>query len=390
MHFPIKRRVAVVGAGMTLYRRRLQETTKEMVFHAVKMALDSAGLTIKDVDAVVGGSAPDLFDGIHMKGENVITEAGGALKPYLRNFTGGTTGVSQQINAWSIVASGLADVCISVSWEKMSPCHPHPQYAFWTIFDRIIERPLGVNLVWIFALEMNRYMHKHNIKKEDIALVAVKNKANALDHPCAQLPAKITVEDVLNSPVMCWPVQRLDISPPSDGASAVIFASEDVAKKITDTPVWVIGVGRCEDTTYWMNRDLYFPYYAYYAGQQAYSMAHIYNPRKEIDVFEIYDPFDYKELHHMEGLRLCGKGEAPKLTREGVTQRDGDMPVNPSGGLMGVGNPIAAGGGMKVCEIFWQLRKEAGKRQVKKDVTVGLAHAWGELMQGSSVLIMKV
>lgn len=386
----IKRRVAVVGAGMTLFRRRLQETTKEMTFHAVKMALESAGITLKDVDMVISGSAPDLFDGIHMKGENVITEAGAAMRPYIRNFTGGTTGVSTQMAAWSMVASGLSDVCISVCYEKMSPLHPHPQYAFWTIFDSFLERPLGVNLTWIFALEMHRYMQRYDIKKEDIALVAVKNKANAMDHPCAQLPAKITVEDVLNSKMICYPVQHLDISPPSDGAACLIFASESIAKKLTDTPVWVIGVGRCEDTTYWMNRDLYFPYYTYFAGQQAYKMAGINDPAKEIDVFEIYDPFDYKELHHMEGLRLCGKGEAPKLTKEGVTQRDGDMPVTPSGGLLGVGNPIAAAGNMKVCEIFWQLRKEAGKRQIKKDANIGLAHAWGELMQGSSVIIMKV
>jgi acetyl-CoA C-acetyltransferase len=121
----------------------------------------------------------------------------------------------------------------------------------------------------------------------------------------------------------------------------------------------------------------------------AYKMAKIDNPRKQIDFAEVYDPFDYKELHHMEGVLLAGKGEAPKLTREGVTQRDGDLPINPSGGLLGVGNPIAAAGTMKTCELFWQLRGEAGKRQVKKEVNRGLAQAWGDLMQVGTVITMK-
>ncbi|NIP67551.1 thiolase domain-containing protein, partial [Candidatus Bathyarchaeota archaeon] len=229
----------------------------------------------------------------------------------------------------------------------------------------------------------------HGIEKREIARVSVKNKGNALDHPCAQLPAKITVDDVLNSEVMVWPVQRLDISPTSDGAAALVLASEEVAKKITDDPVWIDGVGWCIDSTYWTNRDLYYPKYVEYAARMAYKMADIRNPRKEIDVVEAYDPFDYKELHHIEGLRLCRKGEAPKITAEGVTQRDGDLPVNPSGGLLGVGNPIAAAGLMKVCEIFWQLRGEAGKRQVPGDPRTGLAQAWGDLMQYGSVIVMR-
>ncbi len=122
----------------------------------------------------------------------------------------------------------------------------------------------------------------------------------------------------------------------------------------------------------------------------AYKMAGIKNPRKEIDIAEIYDPFDYKELQHMEALQLARPGEAAILTREGVTQRDGDLPINASGGLLGVGNPISAGSTIKVAEIFWQLRGEAGKRQVQKEVNVGLAQAWGDLMQVGTVMVMSL
>lgn len=385
----IKRKVAVIGAGMTLFRRRLLETGRELSFEASRMALDSAGMDIKEVESVVVGSAPDAFDGVHMKGEYLMEGAGGTNKPFSRVYVGGGTGVFTPISGWWHVASGLFDTCLVVAEEKMSPLHPHPQYAFWSIFDHTIERPLGVTLLWIFALEMRRYMHVHKITEEEIALVSVKNKGNALDHPCAQLGAKITVDDVMRSETIVWPVKRLDVSPPSDGAAALVLASEEVAKKYTDDPVWVDGVGWNVDTQYWTNKDLYYPSYLEDAARMAYKMAKIENPRKQIDFAEIYDPFDYKELHHMEGLLLAKKGEAPRLTKEGLTQRDGDFPVSPSGGLLGVGNPIAAAGLMKVCEVFWQLRGEAGKRQVKKEVTRGLAQAWGDLLQCGTVIILK-
>jgi len=380
--------VACVGAGMTIFSRRLKETGKEMCYEAVRMALEEAELELKDIDTVVCGTAPDAFDGIHMKGENLLDGCGGSKKTYMRVFTGGGTGVLAPIAGWWHVASGLSDVCLVVCEEKMSSCFPHPQSAFAHIWDPILERPLNPNLVWIFAMEMNRYMHVHNIKKEDIALVSVKNKKNALDHPSAQLAANITVDDVLNSEVMAWPVQRLDISPPSDGAAAMIFAREDVVHSITDNPVWVEGVGWCIDSTMWTNRDLYFPQYVAKAAKMAYRMAGIHNPFKDIDVAEPYDPFDYKELHHMEGLLLCKKGEAANLTKEGVTQRDGDLPTCPSGGLLGVGNPIAATMGVKACEIYWQLAGKAGKRQVP-DARTGVCQAWGDLMQYGSVMVMR-
>ncbi|MEE9163715.1 MAG: thiolase domain-containing protein [Thermoplasmata archaeon] len=384
------RKVAVIGAGMTLFRRRLLETGKEMAFQAAQMALEEANLGIDQVDAVVSGSAPDAFDGVHMKGEYLLDGAGGVRKPYMRVYTGGGTGCFSPIAGWWHVASGLADVVLVVNEEKMSSITPHPQYAFANIWDPILDRPLNPNLVWIFAMEMNRYMTVYNIDKADIARVAVKNKRNAVDHPAAQLAdPNITVDDVLNSEMMAWPVQRLDISPPSDGASALVLASEEVARRVSETPVWISGVGWCIDSTMWTNRDLAFPEYLARAAQQAYGMAKIENPRKEVDVVEPYDPFDYKELHHLEGLLLADKGEAPTLTREGVTQRDGALPTCPSGGLMGVGNPIAATMGIKAGEIYWQLAGKADRRQVPGSPQVGVCQAWGDLMQFSSVMVMR-
>ena len=384
----VKDRVAVVGAGITLFRRRLLETPRELAWEAASMALESAGLTLRDIDCVVIGSAPDAFDGVHMKGEYLADGSGGVFKPTVRVYVGGGTGVFVPIAAWWHVASGHCDTVLAVAEEKMSPAHPHPQGVFAYIWDPILERPLGPNLIWIFALEMRRYMHKCGVKKETIAKVSVKNKRNALDHPAAQAAARITVEDVLKSEVLVWPVQRLDISPVSDGAAALVLARENVARRVTDSPVWVEGVGFTLDNTHWYNRELAYPRYVNYAARMAYKMAGIERPWKEIDVAEPYDPFDYKELHHIEGLMLARPCEAPKLLEEGWFDKSGELPTSPSGGLLGVGNPIAAAGLMKVAELFWQLRYEAGARQVKKPVHLGVAQAWGDLMQAGTVIVL--
>ena len=385
------RRVAVIGAGMTKFVRRAQETGKELSWQAARAALKSCELSLADVDIVCSGTAPDAFDGVHRKGDYLADGCGAVGKPYIRTYVGGGTGVFAPIQGWYTIASGMADVALVVCEEKMSSCQPHPQGAFLTIFDNIIERPLGPNLLWIFALEMNRYMHAYGLDKRDIAAVAVKNKRNAAGHPAALLgQADITVEDVLASEVLAWPVQRLDVSPISDGAVAIVMASEDVARRLSPAPVWVEGVGWNLDTSYWTNRDLVYPQYVENAARMAYDMAAITEPRKQIHIAEPYDPFDYKELHHLEGLMLFDKGKAPEAARDGVTARDGDLPCCPSGGLLGVGNPIAAAGLMKIAELFWQLRGEAGARQVPGTPERGVAQAWGDLMQVGTVVVMGV
>ena len=383
------RRVAVVGAGMTRFVRRAQETGKELAWEAARSALGSCELTLEDIDAVCLTSAPDAFDGVHMKGEYLSEGAGAWGKPCIRTYVGGGSGVFAGIQAWYTVASGMADVALVVAEEKMSSTQPHPQGAFLTIFDNVLERPLEPNLLWIFALEMNRYMSVYGLDKRDIATVAVKNKRNAADHPSALLGrADITVEDVLASETLAWPVQRLDVSPISDGAVALVVAAEGVAERLTDRPVWIQGVGWNLDTAYWTNRDLVFPEYVANAARMAYDMAGVTEPRKQIHVAEPYDPFDYKELHHLEGLLLFDKGKAPDAARDGVLNRDGDLPSCPSGGLLGVGNPIAAAGLMKLAELFWQLRGEAGARQVPGSPERGVAQAWGDLMQVGTVVVM--
>ncbi len=387
---PYKNKVAVLGAGLTRCMRRALETPKELAFEAAKTALEDAGLTIDDIDCVVSVTAPEAFDGVHMNGEYLADGAGAWGKPYMRTYVGGGSGVFGLVTGWYHIASGHFETCLVVAEEKMSTSFPHPAGAFLTIFDHTTEQPLMPTLLWIFAIEMQRFMHAYGYTKKDIAQVAVKNKKNAMGHPSAQLGGEITVQDVLDSEIMAYPVNRFDVSPTSDGAVALVLASEDVAKRLTDKPVWVDGVGYALDTAYWCTRDLCYPQYVEVAAKKAYAMAGIKEPFKEIDVAEPYDPFTYKELHHLEGLQLAPKGGSVQMLLDGVFDRDGDLPTSPSGGLLGVGNPIAAAGLMKIAEIFWQLRGEAGDRQVPGQPKCGLAQAWGDLMQVGTVTIFRV
>ena len=389
---PYQHKVAVMGAGLTRFMRRALETPKELAFEAASAALEDAGLTIRDIDCVVAVTAPDAFDGVHMNGEYLADGAGGRGKPYMRPYVGGGSGVMSIITGWYHIASGHFRTCLVVAEEKMSSALPHPQGAFNAIYDQFLERPLGVNLLWIFALEMARYMHAHNIPMETFARVAQKNKRNGMDHPSSQegIAADLSLEQIMASEVMAWPVQRLMVSPISDGAGALVLASEDFARRMPDPHVWIEGVGWCLDTSYWTNRDLSYPRYLESAARMAYQMADISDPRRDIHVVEPYDPFAYKELHHLEGLMLADKGQAGRLLEQGFWDRDTEtgIPSSPSGGLLGVGNPIAAAGVMKVAEIFWQLQGRAGNRQVKREVRRGLAQAWGDLMQVGTVVIL--
>ncbi|MBN1944976.1 MAG: thiolase domain-containing protein [Bradymonadales bacterium] len=382
-------RVAVIGAGMTRFVRRAKESTGELAAQAVEMALEDAGLTIDDIDAVCLGTAPDAFDGIHMKGEHLIAGAGATNKPYLRHYVGGGTGVFAPIHGWMHVASGKFKNCLVVAEEKMSPCFPHPAGAFLTIFDHTTEQPLALTLIHIFALEMARFMHVYGYTEEEIALVSVLNKANALDHPAAQIAQKVTVEEVMKSPLLSWPVKRLDISPTSDAAVAIVLANEHVARTHCKAPAFIDGIGYRLDTAYWCTRDLAFPTYVAMAAQDAYQMAGITKPEDQIDIYEPYDPFAYKALHHMNGLLLDRTGQKVKeYLLSGAFERDGSHPLCPSGGALGVGNPIAATGLMKIAELYFQLSGQAGARQVSNPHR-GVAQAWGDLMQVGTVVVMS-
>lgn len=383
------RRVAIVGAGMQKFARRKEESINEMIFEVAKDALNNAGLARDAIDAVVLGNAVDAFCGIHNSAKLAIEGCGGLMKPMMMNSTSGSTAVSLPILGYTHVASGLYDVVMVIAYEKMSE-NLSAQAVFNTVYDEVYIKPMGLNVPLQCGLEARRYLYKYGLTEVQMAKVSVKNRGNALSNPYAQMPMKITVGDVLNSPYISWPVKLLDTSPVTDGARALIFASEDVAREITDDPIWVRGVGRGANSCYFIGRrldDLGRLDYAYLAAKQAYEMAGIRNPRTAIDYAELYDPFTYKEMQHCEAFGLCEEGGAGRMIDEGISLKEGKLPVNASGGLQGEGNPIAAGMS-RLCWCYKQIKKQAGACQVPKEVNTAIANGWGGMYQYSAAMII--
>lgn len=383
------RKVYITGIGQTRFVSKSPLTSAELCFEAASKALSDAGIEKDEIDAVVFGCAPDAFDGIAQIGENVIDACGGRGKPFVRNHFGGATGVASCCVGWWNVASGVFDKVLVVAEQKMSPPTPHAQEIFIRNWDEMYHRPLLPNVVRMASLEMTRYMYESGATKEALCEVAVKNRTNAFYNPNAQLPKKMTLEEALSSRVLTWPVSLSDISPTSDGAVACVLVSSDVAKKMKCKKIEIAGVGWCAESVYWETRGISTYTYIEKSARMAYDMAKIKSPQKEIKIANVYDPFTYKECHHAEGLLLCKKGDGWKLAIEGISQKDGKLPINPHGGLLGAGNPIAAAGLMQVVEMVKQLRGEAGEMQVKPVPSCGLAHAWGGLFQFSAVVVCR-
>lgn len=383
------KRVGVLSVGMMPFARVRPEDTSEMVYRVTKDALERARLRADDLDGVVLGSAVDPFNGISETDKYLVAAAGAAGKPVFRNATSGSTAVSTPALAYSVVASGLADIVLCVCYEKMSE-NENSQKVFNYVYDPAYVRPVGLNVPVQCGLEARAYLHRYGITEDEMALVSVKNLGNAESNPYAQRGKKITVEEVLESQYISWPVKVLDTSPVSDGARAAIFASERVMRDMDDDPVWVRGTGRGADSYWYMgrrNQDLGRLDYAYLGAREAYEQAGIKDPAKEIHYAEPYDPFTYKEMQHIEGLGLCEEGGAGRFIRSGKANKDGELPVNASGGLLGEGNPIGAG--MSRFNWCWlQIKGQAGECQVERQVDTAACTAWGGMYQYNATVVL--
>ncbi|MGB9618600.1 MAG: thiolase family protein, partial [Desulfomonilaceae bacterium] len=237
------------------------------------------------------------------------------------------------------------------------------RYVTNAMFDPIFHRPLGIESIAAAALQANAYMYKYGLSEEDFALISVKNHANALNNPHAHLPMTITVDDVMRSKKLADPIKLLDCSPISDGAAALIIADKTTALKSAKKPVWIKGIGHCCEEYFLGDRDLVSAKALHAAAIKAYEMAQISNPRREIDVVELYDAFSYMEPLWLEGLGMCPMGGGVDLTRREVTAMGGDLPVNPSGGVLSA-HALLVAGLVRIIESALQLRGEGGDRQV--------------------------
>ncbi|MFQ6089284.1 MAG: acetyl-CoA acetyltransferase, partial [Candidatus Methanofastidiosia archaeon] len=307
----------------------------------------------------------DFWEGTSIFDEYVPDQLGAVLKPVCTITADGIHGL---ITAYMQILTGLVDIVVVEGHSKLSDVVAPNNINVFAL-DPIFNRPLGLNPFFVAGLEMNRYLHETKTTEEHCAMVVEKNKKNALDNPYACYGAKIKKEDVLNSEMIFYPLKSLDVSPPVDGAIVMVLASENVAKSLTENPVWIKGVGWCSDTPSLETRNWSEALYAIISGKMAYKKAGI-SPR-EVDIAEIDDTFSYKELQHLEALKLEDEG----------------LPVNVSGGSLGVGYSIEATGLMRIFEVVTQLRGEASGRQIP-DVKIGLAQSWRGIPTTSGATII--
>lgn len=377
-------RVAIVGLGFTPFRTITPDVSfKEMMFEAATKAYEDAGVCPQhDIDGFVT-CEEDFAHGRGIFSIHTPDNLGAVLKP-IHTIPG--DGIHGLIAGYMQISTGLMDIVAVESHSKASNMLT-PNYLIALALDPVYNKPLGYNPYFIAGMEMNRYLCESGTTKEQCALVTVKNRLNALLNPQAAYGERITVDEVLSSEMMFYPLSRLDMSCPADGGIVMVLASEEKAKALSNTPIWIRGIGWCSDAPSLETREWGEAVYARLAGEMAYKMAGIKQPRKEIDFVEIDDTFSYKELQHLEALKLCHRGEASALVEEGATQRDGELPVNVSGGSLGVGHLVEATGLQRVLEVMLQLRGEAGKRRLP-NVKVGLAQSWRGLPTNSGAVII--
>jgi acetyl-CoA C-acetyltransferase len=354
--------VAIVGTGQTHHsRRRTDVSTAGLVRESVVRALEDAQLTFDDIDSVVVASGPVLFAAVNQPEKWLVDVCGARMKPVVRVTSGGGTGLAGALAAMNQIAGGFAERVLVVAYDKLS--EGALQYSISSLYDPFWGREFAVGIMGFAAAYWRARMDTLGHTEEAAAMVAVKNHANALRNPYAHVKKPITVEDVLESRPLAWPIKLLDVPPISDGACAVVLASESATKSITDRPAWIRGMAYYCEADNGPDRSMIQSEPLAIAAQRVYQKAGITNPRRQFDVAEVQEPYTCFELSYYEGLGLCRPGGAAELIASGATSMDGDIPVNPSGGCMGA-NPIGATALIRLAEAARQVTGKAGDYQV--------------------------
>jgi len=371
----VRDQVAIVGTACTKFGDRTDASYQDLVVEAATGALTDAGIGPDRVQAAwIGTYSPGAQSG--KSGTSLADPLRLYGKPITRVENYCATGTDAVRQAAMSVAAGAYDVVLVVGAEKMKdrPVRGLPLEGRHPILGR------GATAPGQFALAANRYMHTYGVPRETLAKVAVKNYRNGAKNKLAHMQREFSLEDVLAAPIIAYPFGLHDCCPTTDGAAAVVLARAGaLADGIRKGTPRLRGMGIAVTSGRPYN-DPEFKYLGFpateAAAREAYAMAGISDPRKEIDFAEVHDCFTFTELANYEDLGFCGRGEARHMIEEGRTAIDGDKPVNPSGGLKSFGHPIGASGVRMIYEVVRQIRGEAGDRQVPR-ARVGLAHNVG-------------
>jgi acetyl-CoA C-acetyltransferase len=362
-------RVGIIGIGQSEFKARREDANyPELVREAVVLALKDAGRGLDDMEAVVYSLAPDALLGIGNAERLGVDAVGARNKRFMRINTGGATGLSSVAVAHSHVASGACDIVLAAGGDKVGESGDS-QTILNKIWDPTYERQLPLGTITMLAMSAVRAMHKYGLTEEDMARVTVKNRANASLNPKAHLRKKVTIEDVIASRYIAWPIKLLDACPQSSGGCAMVLASERYIKDNKLEAVWITGVAHCSES-YFMGDRMGNNYVADHADAHAlgesfertYRMAGIKDPAKEVHVAELYAPFSNTEFHSVEAAGLAPIGKSMAMLREGQFHIGSRTAVNPSGGTLCT-NAIAVSAMVRVAEAALQVWGRAGGHQ---------------------------
>jgi acetyl-CoA C-acetyltransferase len=374
------RKVAIVGVGHSRFGERQDVNVRELAFESVKTALEEAGLMPRDIPYVSVGSIGVWYE--EPLPAVAIAEYCGLTGASLTRVEAAcATGSAAVYTAYTAIASGYVDMALVIGVEKMREVDTFTAVELMGRAGSYLWEfeNFGLTFPGYYALYATAYMNRFGASEEDLALVAVKNHRYGAMNPLAHIQREITVEDVLSSYVVAWPLKLYDCCPITDGSAAVVLASEGKVKELeVDTPVWIAGIGSSSGTgTLSYRSDFIGLDAAVKASRIAYKMAGV-EPR-DIDVAEVHDCFTIAELMAYEDLGFCGRGEGFKMVREGQTEVGGKIPVNIDGGLKAKGHPIGATGVSMMVELTKQLREEVkpSSRQARMKNYVALAHNVG-------------
>ena len=381
------RPVYVIAGGITKFAKAHPDKDfRFMVKEALDYALRDLGgmLTTHDIDGSVISYFSDHFTFQLKAGAMVQDYVGLCPKPHVRIEGGGATGGLCFQQAWESIACGRFEVVAAMGFETMSHVETAKGNEFIALAsDTNFDFPVGGYYNGYYAMMVVRHMHEFGTTEEQLARIAVKNHNNAVHNPYAQEHLALTLEDVMRSEYIAWPLKRHDICVMSDGAAVAILASEKAAQKFCDHPIKITGIGAGSDCMRFADRphgqvplmpheresdykDLKYPgVHSFRAGRTAAlgacRMAGIGHPLEDLDVIELHDAYSSSELQTYEDLGLCKYGEGGRFIDEGHPTLEGKLPVNPSGGLLACGHPVGATGLMQAVTMFWQLQHTIGK-----------------------------
>ena len=373
------RDVAVIGVGLTKFGELWDKSFRHLIAEAGSKAILDSGISGKDIDAMyIGSMSSGRFVGQEHVGALVADCSGFSHLhiPSTRVEGACASGGLAIREGYLSIASGMNDIVIVGGIEKMNDvAGASATETLATAADQEWEAFFGATFPGIYAMIATRHMHEYSTTREQLAQVAVKNHANGALNPYAQYQNEITIEQVLNASMVAYPLGLLDCSPVTDGSASVVLCAAERAKEFTSKPVKIIGSGQASDTlALHSRRDICTLDATVYAAKMAYKQANI--TEKDIDLAEVHDCFTIAEICAIEDLGFVKKGEGGKAIDNRITTRDGEIPINTSGGLKAKGHPVGATGVAQIVEIVLQLRGDAEKRQLK-NAEIGLAHNVG-------------